>query len=610
MESDINFSDLLKCIRRLNFFTVLSQSFSATSKLINENCTCALSLKQSLFTLICIYGTYVFFFFASVGDGSGAFQIDSTQGVIRTLLPLDREKIAAYELTVVATDKGKPPKSSSVKVKVTLEDVRDSPPKFDKDPYVVLIKENVNVRSTILQVKAVSQDLVSGDKVRYSIVSGNYPLTFGINRDTGNIQTVRELDYETRPVYILKVRATSSPFFVEAKVNVTLLDVNDNAPVLQNFFMVINVMDDKFPQQPKFKIPAYDPDVSDHLTYQIESMTQGDWVTLNKTTGDLEVSPTLLNTGKPVHLKVRVSDGVNYAVASGQILVTPITTQMLNSSLTIDIDDMDIQQFFDSSYEELVSSLAAVIQCNIDQIVLFHITSKTIKAKLPSEEDTSQLKIWLSVYKPDRFAFFDPQRIKDLIYINMVRISNNAKVTLLPFEDGLCVTEMCNFLLATSRKKCESYTEYADKSDTYSSSKVVFRTVAVLTAYKRCTCARDYRGDYCDTVLNLCYSNPCQKNGKCISTEESYSCICNPGRTGVNCEIEVSSSKCPAPLDVEPLDSHLLENPCKNDGMCYDSLGGGFSCRCLNDHSVDGPLCELTTRSFKVGSTIAFPGEL
>lgn len=189
----------------------------------------------------------------------------------------------------------------------------------------------------------------------------------------------------------------------------------------------------------------------------------------------------------------------------------------------------------------------------------------------------------------------------------MVQIAKKAKLTLLPFEDTLCVKESCNFPLPESRKSCLSHTDFTDRSNTYSSLKVVFRTVGVQIAY-RCPCASDYRGEDCDTPLNLCYSNPCQNNGKCISTEASYSCVCNPGRTGVNCEIDTSNSKCPT--DAEPLENNLKSNPCRNDGLCRDSKGSGFSCQCRDDDAIDGPLCELTTRSFTKGSFIAFPGKL
>ena len=43
---------------------------------------------------------------------------------------------------------------STVKVKITLEDVRDSKPKFEKDPCVVFLDEDVRMHSNVVTVKA------------------------------------------------------------------------------------------------------------------------------------------------------------------------------------------------------------------------------------------------------------------------------------------------------------------------------------------------------------------------------------------------------------------------------------------------------------------------
>ena len=119
---------------------------------------------------------------------------------IRESSELDRETIPEYELTVVAADKDRSSMKSTVKVKITLEDVRDIKPKFEKDPYMVFLDEDVRMRSDVVTVKAVSQDLVQGGEIFYSIVSGNDPLTFVIQRN-GVIVTKRLLDYETKPGY-------------------------------------------------------------------------------------------------------------------------------------------------------------------------------------------------------------------------------------------------------------------------------------------------------------------------------------------------------------------------------------------------------------------------
>ena len=119
--------------------------------------------------------------------------------------------------------------------------------------------------------------------------------------------------------------------------------------------------------------------------------------------------------------------------------------------------------------------IASAVNCEDYQVRLFDIESRILKAKSPLEDDISNLKLWVAVYKNDRSGFYNPLYVRDMVYINMVQISKMAKVTLLPFKDGLCVEEICNFPLPTSRKNCLSHTDYTDKSNTYSSLKVVFR---------------------------------------------------------------------------------------------------------------------------------------
>ena len=97
---------------------------------------------------------------------------------------------------------------STVKVKITLEDVCDS------NPYVVFLDEDVRMHSNVVTVKAVSQDLVQDGEIFYSIVSGHDPLTFVIQKN-GVIVTKKLLDYETKAEYILiesRIIKAKSPF--------------------------------------------------------------------------------------------------------------------------------------------------------------------------------------------------------------------------------------------------------------------------------------------------------------------------------------------------------------------------------------------------------------
>ena len=165
------------------------------------------------------------------------------------------------------------------------------------------------------------------------------------------------------------------------------------------------------------------------------------------------------------------------------------------------------------------------------------------------EEDPASLRLRETQWR--KYFRFDAKSDYLVLRKSLLRLQENTLMELMA-----CLSKK----YATS-----PYTLTAVKSNTYSSLKVVFRSVGVQTNY-RCPCATDYRGESCDTGLNLCYSNPCGNNGKCVCVEEGYSCICNPGRAGVNCEIDMSKSKCHT--DSKATENHLNANPCHSDGGC------------------------------------------
>lgn len=548
--------------------------------------------------------------------GEGAFEIDSISGAIITTQPLDREKVAEYELTVVAKDKGNPMKQTSAKVKVTVLDVLDSSPVFEKKVYLVNVLENVKPHTQILTVSAKSPDLNPPGLI-YDLEFEGLSQVFSIDPRSGRIQTTsKRLDYEVRSEYIFKVRATASPYFGEATVNVTLVDVNDNSPVLDDFFMLINVREGHMPARPRYKIPAFDPDVSDKLTFKLLFGNDRNWVELNATSGELYVSPTLINTMKPLTIGVQVSDGSNYDSANGSIVLTAVTEEMLNSSVAISIVDMEIEVFLNSGFDRLVKSIAKVVNCNPSQVLIFHMKVDTSQNTGSDDEDVNTtLKIWLVIRLKNAkglfYGFFDPQYVRDAMYLHLAEISKDSGLKLLPFEDDICVKEVCSY--GKSKKDCFTYAKFEEGTDVYNSRKVVFRTVPVkwLPSF-RCICPVDYRTgskNLCSTPINLCYSSPCGSNGKCVSTEKSYACVCNSGRTGVNCEINLAKDKCPSDSDSK-LSKAMATSPCKSESTCVNSGPGGLSCKCKESQETDTKFCELTTRSFQGNSFVAYSGML
>lgn len=85
------------------------------------------------------------------------FSVHSTSGQISTAAVLDREEQGKYELVVIASDSASTPRSSSASVTVTVTDINDNSPHFEKDQYNTYIKDPTNTgkiwRATSLSKK-------------------------------------------------------------------------------------------------------------------------------------------------------------------------------------------------------------------------------------------------------------------------------------------------------------------------------------------------------------------------------------------------------------------------------------------------------------------------
>uniref|UniRef100_A0A3Q3AJN9 Cadherin domain-containing protein n=1 Tax=Kryptolebias marmoratus TaxID=37003 RepID=A0A3Q3AJN9_KRYMA len=177
-------------------------------------------------------------YYIASGNLDYAFHIDQLSGELSIRHPLDYEHIQKYVLWIEARDQGFPPYSSYEKIEITLLDVNDNHPEFDKDPFHAELLENLSPQR-VLMVSAVDLDSGTNGQLDYAITDGNKENSFSINRATGEIRTTRPLDREKVALYALKVKATdrgSPPKNTAVKVLINVLDLNDNAPRFSKIF--------------------------------------------------------------------------------------------------------------------------------------------------------------------------------------------------------------------------------------------------------------------------------------------------------------------------------------------------------------------------------------
>ncbi|XP_054660054.1 cadherin EGF LAG seven-pass G-type receptor 2 isoform X3 [Grus americana] len=532
----------------------------------------------------------VFYTFQGGDDGDGDFIIESTSGIVRTLRRLDRENVPLYSLRAFAVDKGVPAKRTLVEIQVTVLDINDNPPVFERDEFDIFVEENSPIGLVVARITATDPDEGTNAQIMYQIVEGNIPEVFQLDIFSGELTALADLDYESKAEYIMVVQATSAPLVSRATVHVRLRDANDNSPQLKNFEILFNNYitnrSGSFPGGVIGRIPAHDPDVSDSLTYAFEQGNELNLVLLDPHSGDLRLSPALDNN-RPLEavMRVSVSDGVHSATAQCTLRVTVITDEMLSNSITLRLADMSQERFLSPLLSRFLEGVAAVLATPRHRVILFNIQTDT-------DVGTALiLNVSLSVLLPasgHSARFFSSEELQERLYLNRSLLAAISAQRVLPFDDNICLREPCENYM-----RCVSVLQFDSSAPFLASDTILFRPIHPVTGL-RCRCPPGFTGDYCETEIDLCYSSPCGSNGRCRSREGGYTCECHEDFTGERCELSARGGRC-------------TPGVCRNGGTCLNLLVGGFRCQCPPGH-YEKPFCTMSTRSFPPRSFLTFRG--
>ncbi|XP_049685683.1 protocadherin gamma-B5-like isoform X6 [Accipiter gentilis] len=146
---------------------------------------------------------------------------------------LDRESQQSLRLVLTALDGGEPPRSGTAQLCINVTDANDNPPVFAQDRYRASLREDAPPGSMVLNVSASDADAGTNARITYGF--GKTPAKvlqkFVVDAESGTITLQEALDFEDTRVYTLLVEARDGGGLVaHCKVEVEVLDVNDNAP--------------------------------------------------------------------------------------------------------------------------------------------------------------------------------------------------------------------------------------------------------------------------------------------------------------------------------------------------------------------------------------------
>lgn len=205
----------------------------------------------------------------SDGDHDSVFRIDPETGELNVIGFLDRERVNEYLLNISVYDLGKPQKSASRFLPITVLDVNDNAPKFEKAVASFRVTENAHNGTAIFRVNATDADLGDNARIAYSLVTDTED--FSVDPLTGILYVSAALDRERQETYELKIRATDGgggssrsdvpPLFSDAVVRILIDDVNDNAPSFALESYTVKAREDLPVGSVVAVVTASDPDI-------------------------------------------------------------------------------------------------------------------------------------------------------------------------------------------------------------------------------------------------------------------------------------------------------------------------------------------------------------
>ncbi|XP_043839495.1 protocadherin alpha-13-like isoform X11 [Dromiciops gliroides] len=179
---------------------------------------------------------------------------------------LDREETPQISLLLTATDGGKPELTGTVELLITVLDVNDNPPKFDKSEYKVKLFENSPNGTLMIKLNASDPDKGINGEISYAIKRispESEKCMFIMNSVTGDIRIHGELDFEDNNVYEIQVTATdrgAPPMVGHCTILLEVVDINDNPPEVSVTSLSLPVLEDAPPGTVIALISVFDRD--------------------------------------------------------------------------------------------------------------------------------------------------------------------------------------------------------------------------------------------------------------------------------------------------------------------------------------------------------------
>jgi len=253
---------------------------------------------------------------------SDFFSVDPLSGEIftkRTLhYKLTRRKVSPeneHQITVTATDRGKPPLSSDTSVSINIVDANNSPPEFDQAEYDVSVLETAKSGERQIRMEAKdTKDIGFNAQIEYFIIGGNGTGLFSIDKASGWIRLNGDLGGKRTQKYELRVRAVDKgipPLSADVPLFLTVTGPNKHAPVLSSLSYRVIVPENEALGTVIVTLTATDEDIGPNgeILYNITGGNEASRFQIHPSTGAVSIRQALdYELQKEYRLNITASD--------------------------------------------------------------------------------------------------------------------------------------------------------------------------------------------------------------------------------------------------------------------------------------------------------------
>ncbi|CAD5118791.1 unnamed protein product [Dimorphilus gyrociliatus] len=341
------------------------------------------------------------------------FSLRVTSNDLRLVLrtTLDREKVSKYNLKLTAIDGGRPRKTGSMRIHIIVEDSNDNEPVFDKKFRKVVVYEDFPHRKVLAKVRATDKDKGENARITYKFTPRtelNFGDIFSLDPISGEIRTKVSLDYESNPNYELSILAIdngNSPKSAETQLQIRVIDLNDNPPMIHVIKVDVAENSEKGTFAAQITVRDADKGENGRISCQMNSSTFHLYV-INK-------NRYQINTWKPLDREIRDTYsliieckdfGKNVQISKREIIIKVLdindnppswkkqikTTLKIPENLAIGEKIADFSAF-DPDLKENGTVRYSVEQLNYKHIPLVEIESSTGILRSANEMDREKI---------------------------------------------------------------------------------------------------------------------------------------------------------------------------------------------------------------------------